>query len=390
MLLLVSTTTAAPSERAPDLPVIQRDGRLVQRTGREINLDRRRTCFWSGRARARGTMCRYNKIMYLREKRVVRYPLARAPKNQRENRNETNALAHTRQLRVPNNNVRNLRVLYASRARVMSIKNDHVKKIQNDDQLKKKKNRDVTANDDATASGPRNVRTDDAKRSTDNLAMNRPRDVAQRAGVQPVGPVRKGGGYGPRRDPRPLVVRHRRCAPPAVGSATADPAQDPVTHPSLPNLNRRRATRARSVSHSPAGSVARRRRHSNSLTHARRVPRPTLPSVSAVATWDCRARLWVRAREMSRANVRAAQRRRRRSILFVPSLARQVFADAVRPTPAAHTAAPTRKNRSPTLAPGRSTATTAAHRIGRRLDASRPSSARPPTSPPPPFVRVRV
>lgn len=49
--------------------------------------------------------------------------------------------------RVPNNNV--LNVLNAGRARVMSIKNDRVKKIQNEDQLKKK-NRDVTANDDAT------------------------------------------------------------------------------------------------------------------------------------------------------------------------------------------------------------------------------------------------
>lgn len=43
LLLLVGTaTTAAPSERAPDLPVIQRDGRRVQRTGGIINLVPRR------------------------------------------------------------------------------------------------------------------------------------------------------------------------------------------------------------------------------------------------------------------------------------------------------------------------------------------------------------
>jgi len=44
LLLLVSATTAAPSERAPDLPVIQRDGCRVQRSGGEINFDRRPTC----------------------------------------------------------------------------------------------------------------------------------------------------------------------------------------------------------------------------------------------------------------------------------------------------------------------------------------------------------
>lgn len=88
LLLLVSTATAAPSERAPDLPVIQRDGRRVQRTGGEINFDRRRTCVRSGRSRVRGAMCRHDNIICLREKRVVRFSLARAPNNQRKNRNE--------------------------------------------------------------------------------------------------------------------------------------------------------------------------------------------------------------------------------------------------------------------------------------------------------------
>lgn len=71
LLLLVSATTAAPSERAPDLPVIQRDGCRVQRSGGEINFDRRPTCccvYRCDRARVRGAVCGLLRIRYFQRK----------------------------------------------------------------------------------------------------------------------------------------------------------------------------------------------------------------------------------------------------------------------------------------------------------------------------------
>lgn len=73
LLLLVSATTAAPSERAPDLPVIQRDGCRVQRSGGEINFDRRPTCccvYRCDRERVRGAVCGLlQRIRYFQRKR---------------------------------------------------------------------------------------------------------------------------------------------------------------------------------------------------------------------------------------------------------------------------------------------------------------------------------
>jgi len=77
LLLLVSATTAAPSERAPDLPVIQRDGCRVQRSGGEINFDRRPTCccvYRCDRSRVRGAVCgplRIYDIYFQRKTRVT-------------------------------------------------------------------------------------------------------------------------------------------------------------------------------------------------------------------------------------------------------------------------------------------------------------------------------
>lgn len=105
LLLLVSASTAAPSERAPDLPVIQRDGCRVQRPGGEINFDRRRTCFRSGRARVSGAaVCRYNDMtmypLYAKSEWFVFHSRARRKDSTEKPRNGyTNALAHTRRTR---------------------------------------------------------------------------------------------------------------------------------------------------------------------------------------------------------------------------------------------------------------------------------------------------
>jgi len=129
----------------------------------------------------------------------------------------------------------------------------------------------------------------------------------------------KGGGHGargPRRVPRPLVVRHRRDSPLAVGNVARGG----------PGPGRRHPAAAHALA--PTRRLA-RPPPQRSLTHARRAPRPTTPSAagySAVATTrvsgapDCGC-------------VRAAPRRR--SILFVPRHLPAV------PTPAAaRTAAP--------------------------------------------------
>lgn len=54
MLLLVAAAATAPSERASDLPVIQRGGRRVQRTGGKIDLVPRLSRRVIGRGRSRG------------------------------------------------------------------------------------------------------------------------------------------------------------------------------------------------------------------------------------------------------------------------------------------------------------------------------------------------
>lgn len=134
-----------------------------------------------------------------------------------------------------------------------------------------------------------NVRTDDAKRSTDDLAMNQPRDVARRAGVQPVGPVRQRRRLQrARTPPRPPPIGRPPSSLRVAGGGERYGGPGPGRrHPATDSPPAPRGTSARALP--LTGWLGRRRRRSHSRTHDHRVPRPTLPSVDAVATWVRRA-----------------------------------------------------------------------------------------------------
>lgn len=185
----------------------------------------------------------------------------------------------------------------------------------------------------------------------------------------------KGGGYGargPRRVPRPLVVRHRRGSPPAVGNVARGGGPGP-------GRRRRPATdRARS----PTRRLARPPPPppQRSLTHARRAPRPATPSASAVAGLR-RARLWVRAGDETGERARraaAAVDSFRAPVTRPPgprrrTEARRAHRRAVteKPIPPPCPPRPEPRNRRRLARPRR------VHSVGRRLDASRPPH--PPT-----------
>jgi len=176
--------------------------------------------------------------------------------------------------------------------------------MQNNDKFKKKSRRDdERRRDGETDHG--NVRTDDAKRSTDDLAMNRPRDVARRTGVQPVGPVRQRRRLQrAQTPPRPPPIGRPPSSLRAAGGGERYGGPGPGhRHPATDRPQATRNTSARAL---PLTGWLGRRRRSHSRTHDHRVPRHTLPSVDAVPSWVCRARLWVRARSETGVRARSA------------------------------------------------------------------------------------